>query len=164
MIRYHIIIAILLFCISSIYSQQSKFSLHFNAGVHATILDSGFGFNIGAQQHFAISRYLGMESLINYSTTEISGAFISGNSGNQRNFNILVGGRLYLNAPEKNNRWFLNILFGKSYLTETNQGSQKISSWESGGSYGLYFQPKKFLVGVGLESPGYLFLRVGYTI
>lgn len=146
------------------FAQTQKFSANVNVGPLAKLLDSGLGFHVGVQPHYALWKYVGIEGLANYSNTKITSTFISGQTGRETNVNLLLGGRVYFVSPEKKNRVFANLLLGQSFYKETINGIAKPRSSEAAGSLGLYFQPSRFLIGIGGESPGYLFLRFGVNV
>lgn len=159
-----IILFLVLASVSNMYAQSKKFSVNLNAGPGVKLLESGVGFHVGVQPYYAVWKYAGIEALASYSNIKINGSFISGRKGKETNVNLLLGGRVYFVSPEKKNRVFVNILFGQRYTTKTLDGNKTGPAWESAGSAGLYFQPSRFLIGAGVESPGYVFLRFGLTI
>lgn len=146
------------------YSQTTKFSLHANAGTLLKVLDTGIGFHAGIQPHYAIWKYFGIDGLFNCSYTIIKAKFISGQSGHEANINMFLGGRVYFAPPEHKNRAFVNLLIGPRYHIETLGGTARTPVLETAGSFGVYYQPSRFLVGAGIESRGHLFFRFGINV
>lgn len=158
-------LCLIFFCwtleVHGLVAQYSKWSAVVTLGTVIPLLDSGVGFQLGVQPHYAIWRYLGVEGLLNFSRTNISGNFISGTKSNEMVINSMLGARLYLNAPEKRNRFFVNMLLGQSFYREQFRNGEDRSFREWGLSTGLYFQPSRYILGLGMESPGYLFIKAG---
>lgn len=162
--RYFFLLFLAILGTSVACAQSKKFSAYATAGPLVQVLDSGVGFHVGVQPYYALWRYVGIEGLANYSYTKIKGSFIAGQTGKETNVNLLLGARVYFMPPEKRNRLFFNVLFGQGYTTEVLNGTKKTPSWESAGSFGLYYQPGRFLIGAGGESQGYFFLRLGVNL
>jgi len=75
----------------------------------------------------------------------------------------LVGGRIYFNGLDKKHRYFFNlltgpalILFGGDDYTETQ--------FTFGYSGGFHMSTKRWQIGLAIERPEVIILKVGYTL
>jgi hypothetical protein len=160
----HTLFAILFFSITAYaQAQQSPFSTSATVGITSPILDNGLGLHLGVNPAYALLPHVAIEGQISYLYTNISGSFLSGNTGFYHAVNTLAGGRFYLHGPEKSTRLYLNLLAGAVYQQETTNGITRSGAFDLGFSAGAYLQLSKWLLGLSYDTPQNVILKVGYV-
>ncbi len=85
--------AFLFFSISAYtYAQQSPFSTSATVGLTSPLLDNGLGIHLGVNPAYALLPHVAVEGQLSYLYTNISGSFLSGNTGHYHAVNSLAGG------------------------------------------------------------------------
>lgn len=149
--------------IYSLLSQKSSASLQPNIGIAAPILDGGVGFSLSMNGHQTLNSYFGLEGQIAYVYSKIKGSFISGRKGSIHSISALAGLRLYFN-PKDDTRFYINGLVGYTAYNETLD-STTFKERGPGMSLGAFLDyRRKYVVGLSLEAPKFVVLRVGYVI
>lgn len=157
-----LILAILAFGLVS-NAQDNKVSTLVSAGITTPILDNGTGFYLGVHPTFQLSSRIYAEGQISYMYYKITSSFISGNRGDVNSVNTLAGLRLYINAPKKRNRFFINLLGGLNYIKEKINGVERDGEFGFGISTGAFLQINRIIVGLSFDSPQNYVLKVGYN-
>jgi len=147
-------------------AQTNDFSNTVVVGVGTPMLDNGIGFHVGYNPSFSVHEYFAVEGQLSYFYTNLTGSFISGNTGTVQSVNLLTGGRLYFTSEDKNVRPYINLLIGGMYNREFMErigGSNTTSEFGLGGSAGAYVNISRFVIGLSLDTPQNFILKVGYT-
>ncbi len=164
----YIIYLITIICIPlKIHAQYKKIGVDLSLGVGtAVFFEDGSGVVLGLNSHYSFGKNTSIESMATYSIMHKKENFIftSKRSSISKNLNLLIGIRQYFNNPENKKRFFINALFGLSKVQKTYSDGNIKNIFDKALSIGLYYEQKPYLIGVGLESPDYLFLRFGFSI
>lgn len=140
----------------------TKASLTGFVGTTTPILDDGWGVSVGVNPAYSFSDWLALEGRVSYQYNQITGAFLSGDTGQGSDVNLLVGGRLYLTKPDKPTRIYLNALAGVNYNREQMVGEALRQEWAPGLMGGAYLSYKAYRAGVVFESKQNVGLLLGY--
>ncbi|MEM6343901.1 MAG: outer membrane beta-barrel protein [Bacteroidota bacterium] len=144
-------------------AQNRDLSLTLSLGIGTPLLDNGPSFHLGLNPTYKLAPIFSLEGQISYIRTQINGSFLSGRTGNSNTLNLLAGGRLYLLSEGRNVRPYLNLLVGTVYEQEQLDGTES-SQWGFGYSAGAYVEFNSLVVGLSLDAPQYLLLKVGYRL
>lgn len=157
-----ILVLLLTFCTTqSLHAQNEKTKSYVIGGLNIPFLDTGIGVNVGINTAYNMATNFSLEGHSSVNYTKITNSFLGGREGHRFNFNLFAGGRLYFMPKEKNNRLFINFLTGIHFYQENFKNVKSESEFTLGLSTGLYYEIKEFIIGVALESPGYLALKGG---
>ncbi|MEL6922794.1 MAG: hypothetical protein AAFO94_02020 [Bacteroidota bacterium] len=162
-LRCMLLLTMLLVFLQEVMAQASSFSFNATIGVATPVVDNGVALHLGFNPAYALSSRFSVEGQLSYLRTQITGSFLSGNKGHNNSVNLLAGGRLYLNAEEKNTRIYLNALLGGTYSRETINEQKRDGILGLGFSGGLHFSFSSWVIGVSLDTPQHLLLKAGYT-
>jgi hypothetical protein len=144
-------------------SQKNLASLQPSIGIAAPILDGGIGFSLSMNGHQPLNSYFGLEGQIAYVYSKIKGSFISGRQGSINSISAMAGLRLYFN-PKDDIRFYINGLVGYTAYNETLDGTA-FKERDPGMSLGAFLDfNRKYVVGLSLEAPEFVVLRVGYVL
>lgn len=152
-----------LFFIVFAQAQDQKTPVSLTTGLTIPILDNGLGLHVGLNPAWGISEHFYLEGQLSYLYTRVGASFLSGEKSNSHAFNALVGGRLYLNAANQENRFYLNWLLGGNYQREIEDSGSATDQFGLGFSGGGYWQRKAFLLGLSYDTPQNLVLKTGYV-
>ena len=158
-----IILCLLLGYSLSAHSQDRAFSTTLSLGIGSPLLDNGPSFHFGLNPNYQLAPIFSLEGQVSYIRTQINGSFLSGRTGNSNTLNLLGGGRLYLLSEGRKLRPYLNLLVGTVYEQEQLDGTES-SQWGFGYSAGAYVEFNDLALGLSLDAPQYLLLKVGYRL
>jgi len=135
-----------------------------NVGLSTPFLDKGIGLHLGLNPSIPLFPFLSVEGQVSYLYTQTTSSFISGKKGQSHSLNFLAGGRLYLHRKERKNRLYMNGLIGGNYLKEKLDGQRYIEEFNTGISLGAFYEMKRIVIGLSLESPQNLIMKAGIII
>jgi hypothetical protein len=154
--------------INNIISQEKSFEKLVTIGVSQPILNNGAGVHVGLNPSFELTKSFSLDGQLSYIYTNIDSYFLSGDYGQSKDVNLLVGGRFYLNSHENKNRFFINLLLGLNYERDDRVYDQAIynikirEEYRLGFSLGGYYQFKKINLGLTYDTHHIVF-KCGYS-
>lgn len=152
---------------TNLAAQTKKFGVDVSGALGIIpVLNNGSGMIWGLHGHYNQWKSISIESVVNYSNINITDVQFLGSDRkyNSKNLNFLIGIRRYLNSPENKHKFFLSILGGVSREIQKEKNLEKQTLVNSALSLGIYYESKPIFIGVGLESPNYLFLKLGIAV
>jgi len=159
-----LLIVVLLFLGSWVNAQSNNFSSLVTIGVSTPILDNGIGYHVGINPSYLLSNNFSIEGQLSYLNTQVSSSFLSGNDEKSNAVNALVGGRLYLTSAANPNRFYLNLLVGINYNREEVNSVTQEGMINPGFSAGAFVELKRLVIGLSVDTPQNLGIKVGYIL
>jgi hypothetical protein len=161
MIRLTLLIVLFSYT-NPLFGQTDNWQFQPNLGLSTPVLDNGVGVQLGINPSYSLSSRFKLEGQLSFNYSWISGAFLSGGQSYVYAVNSLVGTAFYLNAEERQNRFYLNLLLGANYYQEFENAMRSEPFFQLGYSIGFYADFNKLILGLAFESPAYPLLKLGY--
>lgn len=152
-----------LFCLLlflNIQAQEKRFSSTVFVAVERPILSSAWGGDLSYNPAYAINNWFSVEGQL--SAFFMKGTtFLSGKRFEENGLNLFGGGRFYLYTGENYPyRIYYNLLLGATRYHSIKSNITRTETILSGSS-GVYYQDELLVVGIALESLGYIGLKLG---
>ncbi len=158
------IIMFLAFTRTVLNAQNNDFSITPTLGLGSPILDGGLSCHLGVNPGLSVSPYFSVEGQLSYIYTKVNSAFLSGERGTSHSVNLLTGGRLYFIPDDKKVRPYINILLGGSYHREIEKSpGLKTTEFGLGLSAGAFVKIDNLVLGLSIDTPQHIILKVGYV-
>lgn len=144
-------------------AQDNNFSNTLTIGIGLSAFDSGVSYHAGYNPCLSVSQDFAIEGQLSYAYTDVKSVFLAGGEGRAHSINFLLGGRMYLPSKHEKICYYINLMAGGLFSNRDSERQIETSELVSGFSGGIFANINQFVVGLSVDAPTNLILKVGYT-